>query len=253
LLKRIRADGTETTIGELFSELEPANEPKIRQLAYDWAGQTLYGVNVGLDQDHQLFAIDVCTGKAEKLGDLLRPDGEAFRNLEGLAIDGVGQIYVSGSVDEQIYSTTLLRVLIDAGEITTEAVGDFGQTREGDARGQDLGDADRMFFVDNQLYITDTFVEEGEIFRTYVYKVDVADVGSPNPQMPLFDSTFELSSIAWDNVSSTESVSWESTPDMQAAEGWYAIDLETAPNTSKIQGLPNFDGPFAFVDLDCSS
>ncbi len=251
-LKLIGTDGSLSDIGDaLFPGSSAEDEPKTRQLAYDWAGQTLYAVNVGLDQNHQLFSIDVCTGQASKVGDLRRPDDMPFVNLEGLAIDGDGQIYVSGSLDDQIYSKTLLRVLISDGEITTEVVGDFGQTREGVERGLDVGDADRMFFVDDQLYITDTFVEEGDIFRTYVYEVDVANVGNPNPQVPLFDSAFELSSIAWDNVSATESVSWESTPDMAAAEGWYVIDLETAPSTRRIEGLANFDGPFAFVDRDC--
>jgi len=255
LLKLIGIEnGSVTDIGELFSSMDPSAEPKIRQLAYDWRSDVLYGVNVGLNQAHQLFTIDVCTGAATKLGDLLRPDSMPFVLLEAVAVDPDGVIYVSGSLDDQVYSKTLLRVLTDGG-VTTEAVGDFGQTQNGIVDMENVGDADRMFFVDTQLYITDTIREnEDAIFRTYVYAIDVEQPGNSSSPESLLNSPFELSSIAWDNMSATESVSWVSTPDMRPAEGWYVIDLDPPRGTSKIQAPPNgpanFDGPFAFVNRE---
>ena len=81
--------GAVSDIGPLFPG--GGDAPEIRQLAYDWTTNVLYGVNVGRDVPNlRLFTIDVCTGEATEVGELRRPDGAAFAHLEGLAVDATG-------------------------------------------------------------------------------------------------------------------------------------------------------------------
>jgi len=242
-LKLIETDGL-VDIGPLFPN-GAGDGDEIRQLAYDWTTHVLYGANVGTGSDfpnRRLFTIDLCTGEATEVGELRRPDGEAFFLMEGIAVDSRGQIYVTGNLSDVLRSTTLLTVSTEGG-VTTESVGDMGTTIDGIDGG---ADADRMFATGDRLHISDSFPRNNDMmppFDTWLYEVDPNDPAMTvdlNPQ----GISAELDSLAWDPLSDwVEAIDW-------STGSWYKVNTEGG-FAYLLSGLPPIDGPFAFVDRGC--